>query len=58
MGRLHDRMAEDLTLRNFSPATLGAGLLSGYSVNKPGMDVGVGIAFGTKWNGVVRSTPS
>ena len=21
MGRLHDRMAEDLTLRNFSPAT-------------------------------------
>ena len=21
MGRLHDRMAEDLTLRNFSPST-------------------------------------
>jgi hypothetical protein len=26
-------------------------ILSNYSVNKPGMDVGAGIAFGRKWNG-------
>jgi hypothetical protein len=30
------------------PTTL---ILSSYSVNKPGMDVGAGIAFGSKWHG-------
>jgi hypothetical protein len=26
-------------------------VLSSYSVNKPGIDIGVGIAFGSKWHG-------
>jgi hypothetical protein len=29
----------------------GNQILANYSVNKPGMDVGAGIAFGRKWNG-------
>lgn len=28
-------------------------ILSSYSVNKPGIDAGVGIAFGTKWHGKI-----
>ncbi len=30
------------------PTTL---ILASYSVNKPGIDVGAGIAFGSKWHG-------
>jgi hypothetical protein len=28
-------------------------ILSSYSVNKPGIDAGVGVAFGTKWHGKI-----
>jgi len=38
--------------RAFSPAaSFGGPLISGYSVNKPGTDIGVGLAFGSKWHG-------
>lgn len=28
-------------------------ILSSYSVNKPGIDVGAGVAFATKWHGKI-----
>jgi len=36
----------------FYPAAVsGNQILSNYSVNKPGIDIGAGVAFGRKWNG-------
>jgi hypothetical protein len=36
----------------FYPAAVsGNQILANYSVNKPGMDIGAGIAFGRRWNG-------
>jgi len=36
----------------FTPIAVPANqVLSSYSVNKPGMDIGAGIAFGSKWHG-------
>lgn len=36
----------------FYPAAVsGNTILSNYSVNKPGVDIGAGVAFGHKWNG-------
>lgn len=36
----------------FYPATFGTNVVvSDYSVNKPGVDVGAGVAFGSKWGG-------
>lgn len=36
----------------FVPVALSANqVLASYSVNKPGMDIGAGIAFGSKWHG-------
>jgi len=47
---------ETVTLGNpffgYYPATIGVNrIVSSYSVNKPGIDVGMGVAFGTKWHG-------
>jgi hypothetical protein len=41
-----------LNRRSFSPASTAFGNpISDYSVNKPGVDIGVGMAFGSKWRG-------
>jgi len=38
----------------FYPAVIGTTqILGSYSVNKPGIDAGAGIAFGTKWHGKI-----